>query len=242
MNYVFTAPLAAVSICAALWSTDAAAASACTSVAAEDVNIYSTAPATGSTLDESAGTLYDGSPSCEVIASGGGKADSEANVNAGAPFETTGIEFDWVFLAKYQVAGGVAQQDTATTDPVSGQSFFDFIVISNDDVSGAKSTGSEGYFRIDEEARAIYSEMLILLKQKDYFYMYFISDVPNASEYVFYNTPFTNRSGGAQEISHISFYGRIGSSLLTEVPLPAGAPMLLGALAAFGLLRRKRRG
>lgn len=219
----------------------------------DDFAVYSTAPDDGSSVNPSAGTLYDATPQCEVIAvsaaqagtstgGGPGAADSESFVNWGNAFETTGTESDWVFVAKYQVAGGVEQQDGSISHPDGGD-YFDHIVISGDQTGSLTSTsdGQSGYFLIDEQARVIYDEILILVKQKEWFYMALITDIPGLPEYIYYETPFRTGGGGAQDISHISFYGRTALNIgVGNVPVPPAAPLLAGALSALALLRRRR--
>lgn len=218
----------------------------------DDFDIYSTAPDDGSSVNPASGTLFDGMPECEVIAvadaqagtgtgGGPGAADSAAFVNWGEAFETTGVENDWVFMAKYQVAGGVEQEDGSIADAFGGD-YFDDIVISGALLGGSTSDGQSGYFKIEESARLVYDELLILLKAKEYFYMALITDIPGLPEYVYYETPFRNNKGAAQDISHISFYGRIGVSSVADVPVPAAAPMLLAGLGGLALLRRRRKG
>ena len=251
----FAAAFAASLAVLAFSAPGAQAAAACSLPQSEDVFLdVNQDVGTDPTFDAG----VDAYLSCEVIPIGGGTADNETNVNASDPFEDSGLENDWVYLTKYQVAGGAGSaefgvdSDTATGFG-DGSNYSDWIVIQDylGDAAGTGpgaldltndpgANGQSGYFVVTEQARTIYDEMLILLKQKGNFYVYDITDIAGLPEYIYYTTPFTTGGGGAQDISHISFYGRVGLSSVTDVPVPAAAPMLLLALGGLALFRRRR--
>ena len=244
----------AACVVAAIAPLSGQAATACSFPQSEDVflDVNQDVPA-DPTFDVGVDLYLD----CEEIVIGGGTADNESNVNAGAPFETTGTENDWDYLTKYQVAGGAGSaefgidSDTATGFG-DGSNYSDWIVIQDylGDASGTGAgglglvndpgaNGQEGYFVVTEQARTIYDELLILLKQKGSFYTYAIPDIEGLPEYITYTTPFLTGGGSAQDISHISFYGRV--ALTEEIPVPAAAPLMLSGLAGLALPRRPRR-
>lgn len=239
---------------ASLFSPSAMAAPACSLPASEKVflDVNQDVP-TDPTFDAGVDAWLD----CQEIAVGGGTADNETRVNAADPFEFSGLENDWTYLTKYQVAGGAGSgefgidSDTATGF-VDGSTYSDWIVI-QDYLGDALGTGSgglglsndpgangqSGYFVVTEEARTLYDELLILLKQKGSYFVYDITDIAGLPEYVFYESPFLNGRGSTQDISHISFYGRTSISYVQEIPVPAAAPMLLAALGGLAWIRRR---
>ncbi|MGG7566358.1 VPLPA-CTERM sorting domain-containing protein [Rhodovulum sp. DZ06] len=190
-------------------------------------------------------TLEDGSPLCEVYLSDGNIGDTETDLNAPDAFGGSLVDTDWVFLTKYQVAGGITTDrdgdagidgDSAFAGPGGGNWSDQIVVQDYLDTPDPEADGTAGYFRISEAARLVHDNIVLLMKAQDYFYMYLVTDIPSLPEYVYYTTPF---DGG--EISHISFYGSANLSVITDVPDPAAAPLLLSGLGGLALLRRRRR-
>ncbi len=109
----------------------------------------------------------------------------------------------------------------------------------------AGSGGQSGIFRLDPAAIAAFDELMVVLKGPaafDYtaFLVRDLAGLGLGGEYrsVFYKD---GKKGQFQDISHITFYGREGFPGIVSTPIPAAAPLLLGAIGALAMLRRRRR-
>jgi hypothetical protein len=174
---------------------------------------------------------------CEVGAttndaiSGGGAA---ANVNIDDIFD--GFTNNWTLLTRWQLDENIDPviDEDSPFPGLGGGNFSDYVVM---DVN---ADGQTGTFVIAEEVRAIYDELMVVFKSaagSELNYLAFmIEDTVGFDDIGIFQSAFDkDPASGFFDISHVSFYGRVGI-----VPVPAALPLMLGALAGLALLRRKR--
>lgn len=191
---------------------------------------------------------------CEAVSIAGGADTADdlnvANGGMGTFAELgTGEGDAWTFLTKYQVDFGESSSQGPTIDTDTNM----LDGVASDYIYFTSTAGSwqDGTFYIDEAVRALYAELLVVFKgQGDIVYAFWITDISDDGETATYHTPFGNykttggRNGATawqeQAISHITFYGRLAGVSLVDVPVPAAAPLLLGALGVVALAGRRR--
>ncbi|MFT7027125.1 MAG: hypothetical protein ACI9ZH_000521 [Paracoccaceae bacterium] len=144
----------------------------------------------------------------------------------------------WSLLTQFAFGTGGISVETDTAAPVGGN-YSDLISFS------AGSTAQSGTFTVAEAARTpLLSDIMVVLKgaSPQVYVGFLVTDIIGSSESGDYTTIFLNGGGGAQDISHMSFYGRQGfSDFVAPVPVPAALPLLAGGLAVLGLLRLRRK-
>ncbi len=138
--------------------------------------------------------------------------DSTARVNADAMFGLTG----WTYLAK--------DNDLNGTDEGPFQAALDI-----------DGTTLAGDWDIITATVSIFNQFMIVMKDgngiPDTYIGYLVTSLSGT-----YATPFLN-GRNPKNISHVSLYGR---TVVSTVPVPAAGLLLLGALGALSLARRRK--
>lgn len=141
--------------------------------------------------------------------------DKELQVNLDTIF---GIS-DWVYLGKYE---------------------FDDTGEKTSNIMLSSFNTKMGSFSISDAIFNAYTNFILVLKgSADENYIAYNLESEDGT----YSSPFTNKKGKMQDISHISLYGSGDTGDVdgpSPVPLPAGLPMLLSAVAGMAYLRKRK--